>query len=144
MNNRNLYNPGIVIKPALLLLMVLNNVMASAQKEFTITGILEVITTVHPITRMYDADIKSVDEASKGAKSWMPPEAGAGFFMTPYSVSRWKKMSEMEPGMGSFMVSVQQMFPNRKKLYADALYMQSMSASMKEQKRSALNELYAK
>jgi len=92
---------------------------------------------------MYEADIRAMDEAAKGAKSWMPPELGAGFFMTPYNPERWKKMSDMEPGMGNFMVSIQQMIPNRRKLNADAEYMQSMSGAAKEQQRAALNDLYA-
>ena len=92
---------------------------------------------------MYEADIRSMDEAAKGARSWMPPEIGAGFFMTPYDTRRWKKMSDMEPGMGSFMVSAQQMIPNKRKLNADAAYMQSMSASAKENRKASLNDLYA-
>ena len=49
----------------------------------------------------------------------------------------------MEPGMGSFMVSAQQMIPNKRKLNADAAYMQSMSASAKENRKASLNDLYA-
>ena len=114
-----------------------------AQQPYSITQIMDSIEASNPIGKMYDADIRSMDEAAKGAKSWMPPEVGAGFFMTPYNTQRWKKMSDMEPGMGSFMLSFQQMFPNRRKLNADASYMQSMSAATREQKKTALNEIYA-
>jgi outer membrane protein TolC len=117
--------------------------LVSRSQRFGISQILDTIDMVNPIGKMYDADIRSMDEAAKGARSWMPPEVGAGFFMTPYNTQRWKKMSDMEPGMGSFMLSIQQMFPNRRKLNADAAYMQSMSGATKEQKKAALNELYA-
>ncbi len=46
---------------------------------------------------MYDADIRSMDEAAKGARSWMPTELGAGFFMTPYNPKMWKAgMKDMD------------------------------------------------
>ncbi|HRN78829.1 MAG TPA: TolC family protein [Ferruginibacter sp.] len=108
-----------------------------------LSTILDSIETYNPVSRMYEADIRSMDEAAKGAKSWMPPEVGAGFFMTPYNPQRWKKMSDMEPGMGSFAISAQQMIPNRRKQNADAAYMQSMSGAAREQRKAALNELYA-
>ena len=116
---------------------------AYSQTAYSIGTILDSIEKFNPISKIYEADIRSMDEAARGAKSWMPPELGAGFFMTPYNTQRWKKMSEMEPGMGSIMVSAQQMIPNRRKLNADATYMQSMSAAAKEQKKFALNDLYA-
>ena len=109
-----------------------------------LTAILDSISLNNPISRMYEADIRSMDEAAKGARSWMPPEVGAGFFMTPYNPQRWRKMSDMEPGMGSFMVSAQQMIPNRRKLNADEAYMQSMSSTAAEQRKAALNDLYAR
>ncbi|HEY0678884.1 MAG TPA: TolC family protein [Chitinophagaceae bacterium] len=114
-----------------------------AQTVHSVTAILDSIERNNPVSRMYEADVRSMDEAARGARSWMPPEIGAGFFMTPYNPQRWKKMSDMEPGMGSFMVSAQQMIPNRKKLNADAAYMQSMSAAAKEQRKVELNDLYA-
>ncbi|MGZ8553600.1 MAG: TolC family protein [Chitinophagaceae bacterium] len=124
-------------------LIVLVNPHIAYSQQYSITQILDTIQASNPIGKMYDADIRSMDEAAKGARSWMPPEVGAGFFMTPYNTKRWKKMSDMEPGMGSFMLSFQQMFPNRRKLNADAAYMQSMSAATREQKKTAINEIYA-
>lgn len=121
--------------------VLVSSLSATAQTRLTI--ILDSIERSNPVSRMFEADIRSMDEAAKGAKSWMPPEVGAGFFMTPYDPQRWKKMSDMEPGMGSFMISAQQMIPNRRKLQADAAYMQSMSGTAKEQRKAALNELYA-
>ena len=68
----------------------------------------------------------------------MPTELGAGFFMTPYNINRWKRMDDgmggVEEGMGQFMVSAQQMFPNRKKQDAESAYMLAMSSVEKEKK----------
>jgi outer membrane protein TolC len=114
-----------------------------AQERLSINEVLSSIEKNHPIVSMYRAEIRSMDEAAKGARSWMPPEVGAGFFMTPYNPKKWKAMDEMDPGMGSFMIAFQQMFPNRKKLNADAAYMESMSAAASEQKAGALNEVFA-
>jgi outer membrane protein TolC len=89
---------------------------------------------------MYDNEIRSMDEAAKGARSWMAPQVGAGQFMTPYNPALWKKDGDM-PGMGSFMLSAEQMIPNKKKLDADEAYMVAMSTGEKEKKNATLNEL---
>jgi outer membrane protein TolC len=47
----------------------------------------------------------------------------------------------MKEGMGFFMVSAQQMFPNRKKQDAEAAWMRSMSTVETEKRKVALNEL---
>jgi len=91
---------------------------------------------------MYDADIQSMDAASAGAKSWMPPQVQAGFFMTPYNPSFWKPDGAF-PGMGNFMVGATQMIPNSKKQMADFNYMNAMSSVEKENKSYTLNQLYA-
>jgi outer membrane protein TolC len=104
--------------------------------------IFSIIQKNHPEMKMYDAQIRSLDEAAKGAKSWMPPEFGTGFFMTPYNIGLTKAMGS-EKGMGTYVVSASQMFPNKKEQNANALFMQSMSWVDKENKQSALNELYA-
>lgn len=132
-----------MIKQLIIGILALITINANAQERFAIRDILDSIERANPISRMYEADIRSMDEAAKGARSWMPPDLGAGFFMTPYNPERWKRMSDMEPGMGSFMVSLQQMFPNRGKLDADEAYMKSMSAGTKEAKNAALNEIYS-
>ena len=139
-NYRNSMN---VLRIKFTVAILLCSFLCYSQKIISLNQVLDSIQAVHPVGRMYDADIRSMDEAAKGAKSWMPPEVGAGFFMTPYNPQKWKKMSDMEPGMGSFMISLQQMFPNPKKLNAEAAYMQSMSGSVREQKNATLNELYA-
>jgi len=112
------------------------------QEKMNLETIFSAIQKSHPEVKMYNADIRSLDEASKGAKSWSPPQFGAGFFMTPYNIALTKAMAT-EKGMGSFMLTASQMFPNKKEQNANALLMQSMSSVDKENKQVVLNELYA-
>jgi outer membrane protein TolC len=131
---------------ALVLAMLIGT--GSQAQVMTLRSVLDTIRTSHPVIRMYDNDIRSMDEAAKGARSSMPTQLGTGFFMTPYDPSWWKADPGMpgmrgNPGMGSFMVSGEQMFPNRKKLDADEAYMKAMSSSEKERKNATLNELLA-
>lgn len=112
------------------------------QEKMSLENIFSIIQKNHPEVAMYDAQVRSLDEASKGAKSWSPPEFGAGFFMTPYNIGLTKAMGSQK-GMGSFMLTASQMFPNKKEQNANALLMQSMSSVDKENKEVALNELYA-
>ena len=102
--------------------------------------ILDSIRVANPIVKMYDNEIRSMDEAAKGARSWMAPQVGAGQFMTPYNVNLWHREGDI-PGMGSVMLSAEQMIPNKKKLDADEAYMQAMSGSEKQKKNATLNEL---
>lgn len=112
---------------------------ASAQ-VLPLQAIIDSIKRWHPVVKMYDYEIQSMDAAAKGARSWMAPQIGFGQFMTPYDVSRWQKRGDMT-GMGSVMISGEQMFPNRKKLDADENYMMAMSYVEKDKKNAALNEL---
>ena len=112
------------------------------QTKMSLENIFSNIQKDHPQMKMYDAQIRSSDEAAKGAKSWAPPEFGAGFFMTPYNLNLTKAMGTQN-GMGSFMISASQMFPNKKEQNANAEYLQSMSSVDKENKKLSLNELYA-
>lgn len=105
-----------------------------------LNAIVDSIRASHPVVKMYDHEIRSMDEAAKGARSWMAPQLGIGQFMTPYDVRLWHREGDI-PGMGSVMVSAEQMFPNRKKLDADEKYMQAMSSVEKERKNATLNEL---
>lgn len=119
----------------------------SGAQQLSLNDILDSIRVSNPSMRMYEAEIRSMDAAALGARSWMPPELGAGFFMTPYNTSLWKAkedaMGTMQDGMGSFMISAQQMIPSRRKLRAEEAYMQSMSAVAKEQRTVTLHDLYA-
>jgi len=136
------------IKPTLLCLLLISGHFLSAQ-SMRLEQIIDSIQTKHPAVKMYDHEIRSMDEASKGAKSWMAQEFSTGFFMTPYNPNMWKKTEASMPGMpptvtngmGQYMIGGQQMLPNRKKQDADAAYMNAMSSVEKEKKNATLNEL---
>ncbi|HET9747483.1 MAG TPA: TolC family protein [Chitinophagaceae bacterium] len=134
-----------------ILLIVLSIFLVSensiAQKALSLNALLDSVRDVHPLLKMYDNDIRSMDEAAKGSRSWMPLELATGLWMTPYNPNRWKKMEDgmggYEEGMGQYMISVQQMFPNRKRQDAEFAYMSAMSSIEKEKKNFSLNQLYA-
>jgi len=121
-------------------LFVLTVTISSEAQTLKLDAIIDSITTSHPVVKMYNNEIRSMDEAAKGAKSWMPPEFNSGLWMTPYNPGLWKK-TDMGPGMGQYMIGGQQMIANRKKLNADAAYMEAMSSVEKENKNASLNEL---
>lgn len=122
-------------------LIFLWTLSAKAQKPITIQAIIDSIIVSHPVVKMYNYDIRSMDEAAKGAKSWMPPEFSTGFWMVPYNPNLWKRGDMGATGMGQYMIGGQQMIPNKKKQNADAAYMETMSSVEKEKKNGALNEL---
>lgn len=115
---------------------------ATAQ-TMKLSDILDSIQQSHPSVKMYDAEIRSLDAASKGARNWMPPEISTGFWMTPYNVNLWKKGGEGGPGMGQYMISGQQMFPNKKYNDANESYMRAQSLVETENKKASLNEFFA-
>ncbi|MBX9785331.1 MAG: TolC family protein [Chitinophagaceae bacterium] len=121
---------------------ILNAMPANAQMPTSINAILDSIQASNPSLKMYDAEVRSLDEAAKGAKSWMAPELASGFFMTPYTPRYWKSMNG-QPGMGQYTIAAQQIIPNPKRLNADYKYMSSMSSVEKEKKAYTLNQLYA-
>lgn len=118
--------------------------ICSAQ-SLRLDAIIDSIKSSHPVVKMYTSEIRSMDEAAKGAKSWMPPEFSTGLWMVPYNPARWKKMDDgmggVREGMGQYMVGGQQMLPNKKKQQADADYMTAMSSVEKEKLNASLNEL---
>jgi len=117
----------------------------SDAQTMKLEAIIDSITVSHPVVKMYNNEIRSMDEAAKGAKSWMPPEFSSGLWMTPYNPSLWKKMDDgmggFKEGMGQYMIGGQQMFPNKQKQTADSKYMEAMSSVEKEKKNATLNEL---
>lgn len=123
-----------------LVLFALLAVVCGRAQTLKLSAVIDSITVSHPVVKMYNQEIRSMDEAAKGAKSWMPPEFSTGLWMVPYNPSYWKK-SDMGNGMGQYMLGGQQMIPNRKKQQADAAYMQTMSSVEKEKKNATLNEL---
>lgn len=125
----------------ILIVCILTIAIGSKGQVLKLDAILDSITASHPVMKMYHNEIRSLDEAAKGAKSWMPPEFSSGFWMVPYNPGLWKKGAMGENGMGQYMIGGQQMLPNKKKQGADAAYMEAMSSVEKEKKYAALNEL---
>lgn len=122
----------------LLAFMVVKTV--AAQQVLTMQEIQSAIQTNHPALKMLDAEARSMNEEAKGAYSWMPPEVGAGFFQTPYDPGRWKSING-QPGMGAFMISAQQMFPNKKRQNAEFAFMNAQSSVELQKKDVIVNEL---
>ena len=130
------------MKKTLWLLVGLVAHTSHSQQILKLDSIFSVISHSNSMLRGYDAQIRSLDEAAKGARSWDAPLVSTGFWMTPYDPGLWKKQSNGTTGMGQYMISAQQMFPNPKKLDADEKYMQAMSSVEKEKKNASLNDLY--
>jgi outer membrane protein TolC len=112
-----------------------------------LNDVLNTIRQSYPSLKMYDAEIESLDAAAKGARNWMSPEISAGLWMTPYNTALWngtKADGSMpaQEGMGSYMIGVEQMFPNKKYNDANETYMKTMSSVTKENKEAALNDLF--
>ncbi len=120
--------------------LVVNIHFGQAQQVLTINEIQSAIEKDHPTLKMLDAEARSMDEAAKGAYSWMPPELGAGFYQTPYNPKNWKSVNG-RPGMGAFMISAQQMFPNKKRQDAEFAFMNAQSSIEKQKKDVVINEL---
>ena len=125
----------------IILSVVLMIALNSNAQTLKLDSIIDSINISHPVVKMYNNEIRSMDEAAKGAKSWMPPEVSTGFWMVPYNPKLWKRDDMGGTGMGQYMIGGQQMFPNKKKQNADAAYMQAMSSVEKEKKNASLNEL---
>jgi hypothetical protein len=125
----------------LLILFALIVAFETNAQTLKLDAIIDTISASHPVLKMYDNEIRSLDEAAKGAKNWMPIEINTGLWMVPYNPSYWKKGDMGENGMGQYMIGGQQMFPNKKKQNADAAYMEAMSSVEKERKNATLNEL---
>lgn len=119
------------------------SLFAQAQKQIELNDIFSAIGNNNPGLKSFDAQIRSLNEAAKGAKNWEAPLLSTGFWMTPYNPALWKKQSNGNPGMGQYMISAQQMFPNSKMQNAEQKYMQTMSSVEAEKKNSNLNELFA-
>ena len=132
------------MKQTLMILSVLFLLFpVQAQEKLKLSDVLSMISNNHPELKGFDAQIKSYDEAAKGARNWDPPQLSTGLWMTPYNPSLWKKQSDGSSGMGQYMISGEQMFPNRKMQNAEQKYMESMSAVEKEKRNTSINSLYA-
>ena len=129
-------------KQYIVLICLIFGFVNGAAQTLSLEEVLMLVKENNPQLKMYDAEIKSMDAAAKGARSWMAPQVETGFFMTPYNGKLWKA-DEMGPGMGNYMVGVTQMIPNASKLKADFNYMNAMSSVEAENKNYTINQLKA-
>jgi outer membrane protein TolC len=131
------------MKKGILILLFIIHSSAHAQTALTLDSIFSNIAFNNPQLKMYDAQIRSQDAVAAGARNWEAPQLSTGFWMTPYDPNLWKRQSSGASGMGQYMVSVEQMFPNAKKQETEEKYMLAISSVVKENKRAGLNELNA-
>lgn len=108
-----------------------------AQQSLSLDSILIRIERDHPALKAPDARIRELDTYAKGTVTLPPPRVSGGFWMTPYNPASWKE------GMGAFMVSAEQMFPNRKMQRAEQRYMGAMSGMETAERGVMQNMLFA-
>ncbi|HEY8735233.1 MAG TPA: TolC family protein, partial [Puia sp.] len=106
-------------KKFLLISAFILSLLSVTAQTVSLDSILNEIQKSNPVVKMHNADIRSLNEAAKGARSWEAPELGTGFWMTPYNSSLWKKNSDGSSGTGQYMISVTQMITNKKQLDAN-------------------------
>src|SRR5450631_760317 len=131
------------MKKGIFILLLFTNYSGHTQTTLTLDSIYSNIAYNNPQLKMYDAQIQSQDAAAAGAKNWEAPQLSTGFWMTPYDPNLWKRQPNGSTGLGQYMVSVEQMFPNPKKQETEEKYMLAMSSVVKENKNVSLNELRA-
>jgi outer membrane protein, heavy metal efflux system len=131
------------MKKGILILIFFIHRPAFSQQKLALDSIFANIANNNPQLRMFDAQIRSQDAAAAGARNWEAPQLSTGFWMTPYNPNLWKRQSDGTTGMGQYIVSVEQMFPNQKKQETEEKYMLAMSSVVKENKNASLNELNA-
>lgn len=108
-----------------------------AQQTLPLDSVLNRIERTHPALKAPDARIREFDTYATGAVSLPPPQVSGGFWMTPYNPKMWSE------GMGAFMLSAEQMFPNRKMQEAEGRYMASMSGMQVAEKGVMRNMFFA-
>lgn len=129
----------------IMLFMALLGSPVQAQR-MSLNEIWNVIQNNNPVMKMYEADIRTADEAAKGARAWTAPEISTGFFATPYNPAYWSKSTNggvITPGMGQYTLGAQQFITNKKELDANENYLRTVSAVPKEEKKAVLNRLNA-
>jgi outer membrane protein TolC len=132
------------MKKTFLIILALCVVQQSLPAQtLKLADVLDSITRSHPSMKMYEASIRSMDEAAKGARSWEAPRVSTGLWMVPYDPGLWKSNGPGSTGMGQYMISAEQMFPNKKYNDANERYMKAESSVDRVEKTAALNELYA-
>ncbi|MFA4907740.1 MAG: TolC family protein [archaeon] len=99
----------------------------------TLDSVLNAIEQNHPMLKMYEAQIRAIDDYSQMSKSWMPPTISVGPWQARYD--------NVKDGM--WMTTVEQMIPNPIKQKASYNFMRSMSFIEAKEKKSKRNEMFA-
>ena len=105
----------------------------SHAQTLTLDSVLNRIEKNHPMLKMYDEQIHSLNNTSQMAKSWMAPTISTGPWQTPY-----KSFSE-----GMWMVTGEQMIPNPAKQKANFNFMHGMTSVEQSGKAVKRNEMFA-
>src|SRR5882724_4740285 len=87
------------------------SLFSAKAQTVSLDSIISEIQQTNPSLKMYDADIRSADEAAKGARNWDAPTIGTGLWMTPYNPKYWKKGNDGSFGTGQYQLAFEQMIP---------------------------------
>ncbi|MBB6611665.1 TolC family protein [Pontibacter sp. Tf4] len=123
--------------------LLLTIVPALAQEQqpqvMNLDSVLQRISKQNPMLQMYYTRAKAMDAYAEGAKSWMAPMVGGGFYMNPYPGA--EVMDDADKG--SYMIVAEQSIPNPAKLRAKEKYMKSRAAIESSGRNVTYNELRA-
>ena len=125
------------MKNRIIIVLLFAAIRSDGQTPLSLDSILTRIETMHPRLKTADARVRELDTYAKGAITMPAPQVGGGFWMTPYNPERWRE------GMGAFMVTGEQMFPNRKMQRAEQRYMGAMSGMETAERGVMQNMLFA-
>lgn len=115
----------------------------NTQHLLLLDTILNRIDRNHPQLKSFESRVLELNTYATGARTLPPPQVSTGFWMTPYNPGRWSQSSVYGDAMGSYMVSAQQMFPNRSMNIAEQAYMASMAGMEVAEKGVMRNMLFA-
>ena len=125
------------MKNKIIIILLFAAISSHGQTPLSLDSILARIENAHPRLKTADARVRELDTYSKGAITMPAPQVGGGFWMTPYNPARWRE------GMGAFMVTGEQMFPNRNMQRAEQRYMGAMSGMEVAERGVMQNMLFA-
>ena len=121
-----------VVNFILLIAFCILQISTTAQ-TLTLDSVLNRIERNHPMLKMYDEQIHSINNNSQMAKSWMAPTISTGPWQTPYNSFR----------DGMWMFSGEQMIPNPAKQKANYNFMHGMASVEQSGKSVKRNEMFA-
>ena len=109
----------------------------NGQQRVSLDSILSVVKERNPLVKSFSSRADAMSAYAKGAKSWMAPEVGGGFWMLPY------KRVDDPRDKGQIMLSVQQKFTSPAKLRANQGYLESKAAIEQASETYVFNEVRA-